>query len=36
MYVSNSFRIGTYNDTDVPPGDLGGSNAVLWPDTEVG
>lgn len=34
MYVSDSFRIGTYNDTDLPPRDVGGSKAELTPDIE--
>ena len=33
MYVCDSFQIGTYNDTDLPPGYLGGSKAELWHDT---
>lgn len=36
MCFSGSFRIGTYNDTNLPPRDLVGSKAELWPDTEVG
>lgn len=33
MYVCDPFRIGTYKDTNLPPGDLGGCKAELGPDT---